>query len=327
MDRLIASGTVDAAHADQPPASGTPGYATDGNPATGIPATLWPAYAWNAMQEELIALIVAGGLTPDKATNTQVRDAVLALFASRVVGVIGDSRNLVGIGTNTAVAFTADQIVVGASIGGLLDLISNFNATFTLAASGLNGMDNGVAPTSGFVAVYAVKNPATGASGTLGQAVAAGVVAPQVYSGSNPVSGYTRSALIGMVRVSAGLFPTIISGRTHVIGGATVFGTVTVASTPTQASLAPSIIPANAKRIRGNITLQFSSAGESGNFTIYSTSGSLGGRVASDFSSNNGQTSSWPVDFSIIVPGSLWYILSVSTGALNVAVSAGEYDI
>lgn len=79
MDRLIAPNSVDAAHADTAPASGTPGFATDGNPATGVPATLWPAYAWNAVQEELIAVIAAAGITPSKATNTQVRDAIKAM--------------------------------------------------------------------------------------------------------------------------------------------------------------------------------------------------------------------------------------------------------
>ncbi|MDQ7977154.1 phage tail protein [Paraburkholderia sp. SARCC-3016] len=252
-----------------------------------------------------------------------------AVTLGQVVGVIGDSRNLVGTGTNTAIAFTADQIVVGTAIGGLLDLISNFNATFTLTASGLNGMDNGTAPSSGYVGIYAIKNPTTGASGTLGTAVAAGVVAPQIYSGSNPVSGYTRSALIGVVRIVAAgaMIETHIRGRAHVIGGAAVFGSTTISATPTQSSLAPTIIPANAKRFRGNVSIQFASAGITANLTVFGTGTQAGGKVASDTSSVNSQTSSWPIDFIILVPGSVWYTLSASSGVVNSALSCSEYDI
>lgn len=80
MDRIIAPGTVAAGSADVAPATGTPGYATDGNPATNTPATLFPAYAFNAVQEELIALILGGGLAPDRAKNNQVLSAIRALM-------------------------------------------------------------------------------------------------------------------------------------------------------------------------------------------------------------------------------------------------------
>lgn len=80
MDRLIATGSVPQAQADTAPTTGTPQYATDGNPVTNTPATQWPAYQYNALQEELIALIEAGGVTPDKANNGQVLASILAMF-------------------------------------------------------------------------------------------------------------------------------------------------------------------------------------------------------------------------------------------------------
>jgi hypothetical protein len=79
MDRLIAPNTVTADQADTPPATGTPGYATDGNPATQQLATQWPAYQYNAIQEELVAIIAAGGLTPNRATYDQVLTAIKAV--------------------------------------------------------------------------------------------------------------------------------------------------------------------------------------------------------------------------------------------------------
>ena len=62
-----------------PAAAGTPGYFTNGNPGTGTPATVLDADWANMLQEELIAVVVAAGLTPSKTTRTQVRDAILAL--------------------------------------------------------------------------------------------------------------------------------------------------------------------------------------------------------------------------------------------------------
>lgn len=103
MDRLIASNTVDAAHADTAPASGTPGFATDGNPATGVPASLWPAYQYNAFQEELIAVIEAAGLAPDKTSTTQVLAAIRALFAK----INGDATQTFAVAPATA----SDQAV------------------------------------------------------------------------------------------------------------------------------------------------------------------------------------------------------------------------
>ena len=85
MDRLIAPNTVVAGQADAAPATGTPGYATDGNPATGIPATLWPAYQYNAFQEELIAILSAAGITPDRTTNSQIAAAIKRLVQKTTI--------------------------------------------------------------------------------------------------------------------------------------------------------------------------------------------------------------------------------------------------
>ncbi|HEY2010520.1 MAG TPA: hypothetical protein VGH23_16140 [Rhizomicrobium sp.] len=82
MDYLIAPYTVAIGSGDTAPVSGTPGEATDGNPATNTPATEWPAYAFNAIQKELINLLAAGGVTPNRSVLTQVATAVQALAAA-----------------------------------------------------------------------------------------------------------------------------------------------------------------------------------------------------------------------------------------------------
>ncbi|WP_052131841.1 hypothetical protein [Caballeronia zhejiangensis] len=62
-----------------PEAAGTEGYFTEGNPTSGTPATIVRGSWMNMIQEELRAVVVAGGLTPSKTTYTQVRDAIKAI--------------------------------------------------------------------------------------------------------------------------------------------------------------------------------------------------------------------------------------------------------
>lgn len=69
-----------AAVAPTPPAAGTEGFFTNGNPATGTPATEVPDWFLNMVQEELRAVVVAGGLTPSKTVWTQLRDALAVLY-------------------------------------------------------------------------------------------------------------------------------------------------------------------------------------------------------------------------------------------------------
>lgn len=78
-----------------PGAAGTPGYFTEGNPLSGTPATI-PGQAWlNAIQEELVAILVAAGISPSKTNNAQVLAAIQALIAEAVA----DGDNLVVTGT------------------------------------------------------------------------------------------------------------------------------------------------------------------------------------------------------------------------------------
>jgi hypothetical protein len=54
---------------------------TDGNPGTGTPATVVDDDWLNAVQDELVNVVLDGGLSLVKATHTQVRDAIRALIA------------------------------------------------------------------------------------------------------------------------------------------------------------------------------------------------------------------------------------------------------
>jgi hypothetical protein len=64
-----------------PPVSpGAPGFFTGGNPGSGLPATT-PGFEWfNAVQEELIGVMMRAGLTPAQADLTQLRQSLDRLY-------------------------------------------------------------------------------------------------------------------------------------------------------------------------------------------------------------------------------------------------------
>lgn len=79
MDRAYESGA--AVGAPSAPGSPSAGYPTAGNPSTATPATKPGPYWYHMIMEEMMAIVVAGGLTPAIATLTQLRDAMYVLFA------------------------------------------------------------------------------------------------------------------------------------------------------------------------------------------------------------------------------------------------------
>lgn len=58
---------------------------TEGDPTIPIPATTVRAAWLNSVQEELIAILAAAGIVPDKANNAQVVDAINALIPDKYV--------------------------------------------------------------------------------------------------------------------------------------------------------------------------------------------------------------------------------------------------
>lgn len=105
-----------------PPASpGTPGYFTGGNPGGGVPATV-PGYEWfNGVQEELIAALSDGGLTPDAATLTQLRQSIRRLSAAGVTAVTGTTiltADAAGLVTVTVAAAATITLPAANAAGG-----------------------------------------------------------------------------------------------------------------------------------------------------------------------------------------------------------------
>lgn len=77
MDRAFASGAAGSAPAA--PARPSIGFPTAGNPATSTPATKPGPYWYHMITEELRAVIVAAGLTPDHTKLDQLATAIALL--------------------------------------------------------------------------------------------------------------------------------------------------------------------------------------------------------------------------------------------------------
>lgn len=175
-------------------------------------------------------------------------------------GVVGLARNasmLVSAAAATA-TFTADEIILGTALGGQMFKLSNFSQTINLGTTGAGGMDTGVAPTSGWVALYAIANPLTGARSMIA-VDSTSIVAPSVYGGANMPAGYTVSALQSVWPTTSGkLFGVgLQSDRSVSTPPVLILNTTTQASSPTALSISGAV-PPNAKSVTGNMLVQSS---------------------------------------------------------------------
>lgn len=116
--------------------------------------------------------------------------------APAVVGAVRNGRMAVTAASAVA-TYTADEIVVSTGIGGACYKLPSFSKTINLATTGAGAMDTGTSPASGFVAVYAIYNPLTGASNLLATNATPAAVG-EVYGGANMPAGYTASALVAV---------------------------------------------------------------------------------------------------------------------------------
>ena len=60
------------------------GKFVDEDPTAGTPGSLIPAQWGNAVTEEVLHVITAGGLVPDEGNNTQLLDSLSSIIATQV---------------------------------------------------------------------------------------------------------------------------------------------------------------------------------------------------------------------------------------------------
>lgn len=99
---------------------------TDGNPATATPATVVDAKWLNMVQEEIITVIAAAGITLDDGDETQLYDAIMALILANVPTIPDASTTVKGkveLATNTEASDGVDTVraVTPAGVKGAID--------------------------------------------------------------------------------------------------------------------------------------------------------------------------------------------------------------
>lgn len=271
-------------------------------------------------------LVECTGGAVQVAPATQSQQAVQF---GQVSGVVGSARNLkMSVTTATASAtLTADEIIVESALGGLRYCLANFNKTVNLATTGAGGMDTGTAPVSGYVALYAIYNPATQTSALLATN-ATSAAAPNVYGGTNMPSGYTASALVSV-------WPTNGSGQFVVgaqrnrrvsIGSPMVLNTNTGQSSYTSLSLSGAV-PPNAISVIGIANVTTNTVGSFIYINIGSDSNGTGTQqIGSSVSvSGNGIPGNFAVD--LISQQTIYWKTSISSGTPNIQVNISAYEI
>lgn len=174
-----------------------------------------------------------------------------------LTGVVGQSVNaaMTVAAASASATWTADELIVETALGGTQYRLNSLNLSVNLASVGAGAMDTGTAPVSGYVALYVIYNPTSGAKALLATN-ATSAKAGEVYGGANMPSGYTASALVCVVPTdSTGkIVPLLQMGRKTLIATAQLGSTTAFISTPTALNISAAV-PKNAKFLDGILYL------------------------------------------------------------------------
>ncbi|MCH0685554.1 hypothetical protein KVQ01_11040 [Escherichia coli] len=209
---------------------------------------------------------------------------------SVLAGIVGTSRNArMNIASASATAtFNADELIVETALGGAQYRLANLNLSVNLATTGAGGMDTGTVPANGFVGLYVIYNPTTSTAALLAVNASSAVVT-EVYGGANMPSGYTASALVGVLPTSSSQFAQcVLAGRSVSIIDSTI---LTGNGAPgSLAALTITSIPLNTNIIEMTATASLISVDTTGVFVISPSSALIGSRRVTVGASGTGGT-------------------------------------
>jgi len=190
----------------------------------------------------------------DAVSNDQYATLRQLIGASPVVGNAINAQITVPTASATA-TYTADQVITGIALGGQVHRTGQFNHSVNLSTTGVGGMDTGLAPVSGYVAVYVIYNPTSGVSALLATD-ATSAIAPMIYGGANMPAGYTFSGLVSVWRTNASrqFVPGAQLGRKIALDATVIISSSAQKAIPTALSLAAGI-PFNALSVDLVITI------------------------------------------------------------------------
>lgn len=317
MNRVKATASVASGARDIAPVSGTPQYFTNGNPATPTPATVLPGYFLNMVQDELMAVILAAGLTPDDTNWAQLLQAIQKIGSP----VVGSANGLVGAaaGGTALASWTVKELAVATALGGVVYKGVNLGLNFNGGIVGAGGMDIGTMPSTADLSVYAIYNPASNTWNTLG-CTGATSNGP-VYGGAHMPAGYTASALIWAGNTTGSLFRAFAQqGRRVWMVPVLEFGGTTTNTTYT--SLVLTGVPACATAVAGDLSMTCTA-----NNTVRLAS-NAGGLARQDCGST---TPTYAVNMPyapipLVTAQTIYYLVDVVTGPPSVLIYVSMYD-
>lgn len=296
------------------------GKFVDENATTGQVGSLIPSAWGNAVTDEILAVLAAAGIVPDEAKFNQLALAVQALIGAALVksnAVVGSARNvkMTVAAASTTATLMADELVVSAALGGMAYRLGGFNKTINLATTGAGGMDTGAAPANGYVALYAIYNPTTGATALLGVNATSAAV-PEVYGGANMPTGYADSALVSVWPTNAGGQFKIGSQRDRRVS----FGDIIVltsnvnAASPTSLSISAAA-PQNAKSVSGSFGSSSTSAGVSVDIIVGADANLSGAYRNNNYAGTSGQSAIVPFGpLDLAAAQTIYYTATVGSG-------------
>lgn len=184
-----------------------------------------------------------------------------AVQFGQLTGLIGSMRNasMVLPAVSSSATFNADLIIVGTALNGLQYALPSFSKTINLATVGAGGMDVGAPPVNGFVAIYAIYNPTTGATSILATDVST-IVAPTIYSAGHMPAGYTASALVSVWGTTGSQLNIGCQYDRNIQMPVTLVLSTSIAGSNTPVTM--TAVPKNAKFVGGSMTTISGAAGQ-----------------------------------------------------------------
>lgn len=249
----------------------------------------WAVYngtVWEKVDQSAAASVNFVDLADAPAAYTGHADKAIVVnsaedgvvFVDRYIAPVGTVTNgYMFVPSNIATAtFTADEVVVGDSLGGTTYRLSSFSESATLTTVGAGGRDSAAALGAGQgVAIYAIYNPTTADRALL--VCLTSVSKGTVYSGPDMPAGYTASCLVSLwYLVSASTFRYGLQRGRDVSTVITAFINSSTGNptTPTAVSIP---VPAGAVRAWGVVGVE--SSGLDLYFGISATANYLGASV------------------------------------------------
>jgi len=247
-------------------------------------------------------------------------------FRETVTGIVGASRNakMSVTAASTTATFSADELIVESSDGKQYRL-KNFSKTINLAASGAGGMDTGSVPAAGFVALYAIYNPATSTSALLA-VNATSAVAPEIYGGANMPAGYSASALVSVWRIDNSQFVIGFQyGRSIATTNNSLLSTSALSPSSTALNIA-SMIPKNARRVTVSTGAVQTSAANATGIIVQSSASGLS-EVGTQAAATTGTSASNASAILSIIDSQTIYYKTIGSGTGQFTISTSGYEI